>query len=413
MENLKIRVANEAESKEAQELFFELGFGWRGINPRNSIFAPSKLKEYFIISYAGTRDMQLGGVFDNSNVLKSHKEITIQQLRDLVVLKRNSVGDATHKCLWDVNPEYYIDSKGSVYFYKRELDTSFWVKTVNSKDWCDKNLEPIKEEVMKEYLEKQADGSYKLVMRGIVGKDDGIEVPEGADCARSTCDGLEFYRDNLNLFFSISGDCWKNTISSKEALSQNIVWQRHTQPEELPFVDDEPKEYLREDGNGSYILELTCKQEATEPHAKHWIEVPVGVNFYYSFASGDKVFTKEHLSLGRLLWQRKPPFSINDQYAEIEQVRQSGMKFDSNKPRHSLLPKGAVNSVIKVLEFGAKKYDADNWQKVDNAEERYYNAAMRHIDSWWNGEKCDPETGSHHLAHAATNLFFLMWFDNK
>ena len=108
-----------------------------------------------------------------------------------------------------------------------------------------------------------------------------------------------------------------------------------------------------------------------------------------------------------------PETTLNDQYAEIEQVRQSGMKFDSNKPRHSLLPKGAVNSVIKVLEFGAKKYDADNWQKVDNAEERYYNAAMRHIDSWWNGEKCDPETGSHHLAHAATNLFFLMWFDNK
>ena len=108
-----------------------------------------------------------------------------------------------------------------------------------------------------------------------------------------------------------------------------------------------------------------------------------------------------------------PETTLNDQYAEIEQVRQSGMKFDSNKPRHSLLPKGAVNSVIEVLEFGAKKYSADNWQEVDNAKERYYNAAMRHIDSWWNGEKCDPETGIHHLAHAATNLFFLMWFDNK
>jgi len=56
---------------------------------------------------------------------------------------------------------------------------------------------------MKEYLEKQSDGSYKLVMRGIVGKDDDIEVPEGAYCARSTCSGLEFYKDNLNLFFSI------------------------------------------------------------------------------------------------------------------------------------------------------------------------------------------------------------------
>ena len=28
MENLKIKVNNEAESKEVQELLFELGFGW-------------------------------------------------------------------------------------------------------------------------------------------------------------------------------------------------------------------------------------------------------------------------------------------------------------------------------------------------------------------------------------------------
>ena len=96
---------------------------------------------------------------------------------------------------------------------------------------------------MKEYLEKQADGSYKLVMRGIVGKDDDIEIPEGAECARSTCSGLEFYKDNLNLFFSISGDCWKNTISSKEKLSENIAWQRHTQPEDLPFMDSLNDQY--------------------------------------------------------------------------------------------------------------------------------------------------------------------------
>lgn len=92
-------------------------------------------------------------------------------------------------------------------------------------------------------------------------------------------------------------------------------------------------------------------------------------------------------------------------------AQEAGMKYDSDKPRYSLLPKGAVNAVIDVLEFGAKKYEADNWQKVDNAKERYYNAAMRHIDKWWNGEKHDPETNIHHLAHASTNLFFLMWFD--
>lgn len=98
----------------------------------------------------------------------------------------------------------------------------------------------------------------------------------------------------------------------------------------------------------------------------------------------------------------------------MESVGQlKGMKYDNDKPRHSLLPKGTVNAVIDVLEFGAKKYEVNNWQKVDNAKERYYNAAMRHIDRWWNGEKHDPETNIHHLAHAATSLFFLIWFDEN
>ena len=99
---------------------------------------------------------------------------------------------------------------------------------------------------MKEYLFKYND-QYTLVE---LSKEDAesnpeqyIEVPGGANCARSTCSGLEFYKDNLNLFFSISGDCWKNTISSRGSLSQNIVWQRHTQPEELPFMDSLNDQY--------------------------------------------------------------------------------------------------------------------------------------------------------------------------
>ena len=222
---------------------------------------------------------------------------------------------------------------------------------------------------MKEYLFKYND-RYTLVE---LSKEDAesnpeqyIEIPEDADCARSTCSGLEFYKDNLNLFFSISGDCWKNTISSRGVLSRNIVWQRHTQPEELPFFDDEPKEYLREDGNGSYILELTCKQEATEPHAKHWIEVPVGVNFYYSFASGDKVFTKEHSSLGRLLWQRKPPFSINDQYAEIEKVRQSAWQKQEGGDHYKKL-------AIQPMEYALQN-------KLDYAQANVVKYVTRHAD---------------------------------
>lgn len=88
MENLKIKVNTPEESKGAQELFFELGFGWRGINHRNSVFTPSKLKQYFIVSYGKTNDMQISGVFDDSDTLSNHKEITLPELRDMVAQKR-------------------------------------------------------------------------------------------------------------------------------------------------------------------------------------------------------------------------------------------------------------------------------------------------------------------------------------
>lgn len=89
-----------------------------------------------------------------------------------------------------------------------------------------------------------------------------------------------------------------------------------------------------------------------------------------------------------------------------------GQKFDNQKPRMSLLPKGALNAVIRVLEFGASKYQEDNWMNVPNAKTRYYDAMHRHIDAWWQGETKDQETGEHHLAHAICCAMFLMWFDD-
>ena len=83
-----------------------------------------------------------------------------------------------------------------------------------------------------------------------------------------------------------------------------------------------------------------------------------------------------------------------------------GEKYDSQKPRFSLVPTKALTDVIDVLEFGAKRYGAENWLKVDNAQERYFNAAMRHLMSWHKGELSDDESGLPHLAHAATCLMF-------
>ena len=91
----------------------------------------------------------------------------------------------------------------------------------------------------------------------------------------------------------------------------------------------------------------------------------------------------------------------------------TGVKYDSAKPRFSLLPLKQVWDIVAVLEFGAKKYAPDNWQKVPDAENRYFDAAMRHLCAWCSGEKRDAETNLPHLAHAACCLLFLMWGDDQ
>jgi hypothetical protein len=88
-----------------------------------------------------------------------------------------------------------------------------------------------------------------------------------------------------------------------------------------------------------------------------------------------------------------------------------GVKFDQNKPMWSLVPPGPMEEVVEVLTYGANKYSPDNWQHVDDPDTRYFNAAMRHIWAWRQGEQFDAESHKSHLAHAVCCLLFLLAFD--
>lgn len=88
-----------------------------------------------------------------------------------------------------------------------------------------------------------------------------------------------------------------------------------------------------------------------------------------------------------------------------------GRKDDAGKDRWSLLPVKAIKAVVRVLTYGAEKYDDENWRKVPDGRRRYYDAALRHIVAWWDGEQNDPESNLPHLAHAACCIIFLMEFD--
>jgi hypothetical protein len=84
-----------------------------------------------------------------------------------------------------------------------------------------------------------------------------------------------------------------------------------------------------------------------------------------------------------------------------------GRKDDTGKLRWDLLPIEPIEKVVEVLTNATKKYTPNSWRNVENAQERYYAALMRHIVAYRHGESKDAESGISHIAHALCNLIFL------
>ena len=87
-----------------------------------------------------------------------------------------------------------------------------------------------------------------------------------------------------------------------------------------------------------------------------------------------------------------------------------GIKHDGKKLRWSLLPWRALERVVEVLEFGARKYSPDNWKKVEDGPQRYKDALMRHTAAIMQGEIYDPESGKTHYAHLSCCALYLAEF---
>lgn len=83
------------------------------------------------------------------------------------------------------------------------------------------------------------------------------------------------------------------------------------------------------------------------------------------------------------------------------------LKFDGDKLRYDLVPPSAIEALAAVLTFGARKYKPNNWKNCQEPE-RYLAAMLRHIEAYRAGEEFDKDSGMPHLAHAMTNLAFLI-----
>ena len=87
--------------------------------------------------------------------------------------------------------------------------------------------------------------------------------------------------------------------------------------------------------------------------------------------------------------------------------KQPGAKLDAGKNRAWLCISGfsrAIGAVAEVTTRGAEKYSPGGWREVPNGEERYLDAAMRHMLSEGGGERFDSDTGCAHLAQTIWNL---------
>ena len=96
----------------------------------------------------------------------------------------------------------------------------------------------------------------------------------------------------------------------------------------------------------------------------------------------------------------------------VEELRKNppiiGTKHDHGKPILGAVPPHAELAVGRVLTFGAEKYARGNWDKVEDHENRYMDAALRHLNAHRRGELTDSESGESHLAHAACCILFML-----
>lgn len=88
-----------------------------------------------------------------------------------------------------------------------------------------------------------------------------------------------------------------------------------------------------------------------------------------------------------------------------------GVKHDDGKPRTELISPIAMIELAKVLTFGAKKYEARNWEK-GLLYTRVIGAILRHTWAYLRGETLDPETGLSHMAHVLCEAMFLVHFES-
>jgi hypothetical protein len=87
---------------------------------------------------------------------------------------------------------------------------------------------------------------------------------------------------------------------------------------------------------------------------------------------------------------------------------EEGKRYNEGKLKWSLVSWKALVPMVRVLEFGAKKYSGWNWTKGLKYTE-VCESLMRHTYSFLEGEDNDSESKIAHVGHILCNAMFLSY----
>ena len=71
------------------------------------------------------------------------------------------------------------------------------------------------------------------------------------------------------------------------------------------------------------------------------------------------------------------------------------------------IPCGPLMELGLAMLEGGRKYGTHNYREMGVRASVYYDAVMRHVMDWWEGEDIDPDSGLHHIVKAIASLIVL------
>ncbi len=81
--------------------------------------------------------------------------------------------------------------------------------------------------------------------------------------------------------------------------------------------------------------------------------------------------------------------------------------FGLSKPCLSAVPIPPLMEAAMGMGEGAWKYGRHNYRHTRIYASIYFDAVMRHMFAWWEGEDTDPDSGLHHVTKALCSLLVL------